>query len=334
MATMKAARFTEFSSDFSTLKLVVVPRPIAAPGFVIVKIVAAAANPVDCTVVAGYLEGTWNTPFPFVAGYDFSGTVAEVGDGVEGFAEGDDVFAVNWGTDHRGHGAGTAQEPVGGAFAEYIAIPASKLSKKPAAVSHEQAAAIALVGTTARQALATIGTTPRTTVVILGGSGAVGIVAIQLAKLQGATVITTCSPHTAEFVSTLGADRVIDYTTGPWFEDPELRLTTVDAVFETAGADGTFAGARAVLRQTGAYVSIANTEVGFDPNAHAPLSFASHFGLANDPNVQDELATLLEQGKLTLPIEDQFPFTREGLIALLEKQQRGRSIGKNVVRIA
>jgi NADPH:quinone reductase-like Zn-dependent oxidoreductase len=132
----------------------------------------------------------------------------------------------------------------------------------------------------------------------------------------------------------LGADRIIDYTTGPWFEDPELRSTTVDAVFDAAGADGSFAGARAVLRQTGAYVSIANTEVGFDPNAHAPLSFASHFGLANDPNVQDELATLLEQGKLTLPIEDRFPFTREGLIALLEKQQRGRSIGKNVVRIA
>jgi NADPH2:quinone reductase len=334
MTSMKSAQIAEFRADLMAVELQVAPWPVAVAGTVVVKVVAAAANPVDCAVLAGYLEGTWNTPLPFVVGYDFSGTVVEVGAGVDGFVAGDDVFAVNWGTDHRGHGAGTDGEPVGGAFAEFISISATKLSKKPAGVSHEQAAAVALVGTTAMQALQRIGASSNKTVMVLGGSGAVGIVAVQLAKLQGATVIATCSPRTASFVETLGADRVIDYTTGPWFEDPELLSAKVDAVFDTVGVDGTFAGSKAILRDAGSFLSIANMEVGFDPNAHAPLSFASHFGLANDSKIQDEMASLLEDGKLRLPIDAEFPFTREGVTALLRKQQGGKSIGKNILKIA
>jgi NADPH2:quinone reductase len=329
---MKAAQIAEFSEDLSAVSLHEVPRPAARPGFVVVKVVAAAANVIDCKVMAGYLEGTWNTPLPLVIGYDFSGTVSEVGDGVDGFAAGDDVFAVNWGM--HNHGAGTEDEPVGGAFAEYISIAATKLSDKPTDVSHEQAAAVALVGTTAKQGLDVIGSGAGKSLVIVGGSSAVGIVAIQLAKLQGATVVTTCSPRTLGFVSTLGADRIIDYTTDLWFEDAELLSDKVDAVFDTVGQNGTFADSRAVLNQTGSFVSIANFEVGVDPNAHAPLSFASYYCLANDPEVQDELAALLEQGKLNLPVEDEFPFTKDGIVELLQKQRAGKSIGKNVLKVS
>jgi len=332
MSTMKAAQISEFSGDVAAFSLQDVPRPVARTGFVVVKVVAAAANPVDLKVMAGYLEGTWNTPLPWVIGYDFSGTVTEVGDGVEGFAVGDDVFAVNWG--QHNHGAGTEDEPVGGAFAEFISIAAGKLSKKPADVSHEQAAAVALVGTTAVQGLDAIGSVAGKIVVILGGSGAVGTVAIQLAKLQGATVVTTCSPRTFDFVSTLGADRIIDYTKGQWFEDGELVSTKVDAVFDTVGEDGTFAASKSLLKETGSFVSIANFEVGIDPNAHAPFSFAAHYCLANDPIVQDELVGLLEQGKLKLPVEDVFPFTHEGITDLLQKQGGGKSIGKNVLTVS
>ena len=331
---MKAAQITEFSSDPSAQSIVDIPQPVARPGFVVVKVVAAASNPIDVKVMSGYLEGAWATPLPWVIGYDFSGTVFEVGERVDGFSAGDDVFAVNWGTDHRGHGAGTEEEPVGGAFAEFICIASTKLSKKPAGVAHEHAAAVALVGTTATQALDVIGSGPDKTVVVLGGSSAVGIVAIQLAKLQGATVVTTCSPRTVEFVSTLGADRIIDYTKAQWFEDPELASSRVDAVFDTVGDDGTFAGARTVLAEAGSFVSIANAEVGFDPSAHAPLAFASHYGLANSPTVQDELVALIAQGDLTLPIEDRFDFTMEGVAALLSKQQSGKSVGKNVLEFA
>ena len=81
-------------------------------------------------------------------------------------------------------------------------------------------------------------------------------------------------------------------------------------------------------------MSIANFEVGFDPNAHAPFSFAAYYCLANDPIVQDELAGLLEQGKLKLPVEDVFPFTHEGITDLLQKQVGGKSIGKNVLAVS
>ena len=151
---------------------------------------------------------------------------------------------------------------------------------------------------------------------------------------RGATVVTTCSPRTFEFVSTLGADRIIDYTKAHWYEDAELASSKVDAVFDTVGTDGTFAGAKAVLNEGGSFVSIANTEAGFNPTAHSRLAFARHYGLTNDPGVQNELADLLAQGDLTLPIEDIFDFTTKGVTALLQKQQSGKSVGKNVLEIA
>jgi len=331
MTTMKAAQITEFSDDMYAFTLADLPVPSPPPGFVVVKVAAAAANPVDCKVLGGHVKEAWNCPLPWVAGYDFSGTVAETGDGVDGFGVGDEVFAVNWGTHH--HGAATDEEPAGGGFAEYISLPATKLSNKPAGVTHRDAAAIALVGTTAWQSLDLLGAGSDTTVVILGGSGAVGAAAVQLAKLRGATVITTCSPRTLEFVATLGADRIIDYTTTKWFEDPDLVRTGVDAVFDTVGEEDTFANAKAVLSDTGSFLSIASFEAGVDPAAHAPLAYAARYCLVNDPAVQDELATLIEQGKLSLPVEE-FPFTHDGIGSLLEKQQSGKSIGKNVVMVS
>ena len=297
-----------------------------------VKVVAAAANPVEGKVMGGHVKEAWNCPLPWVLGYDFSGTVSEVGDGVTGIAVGDEVFAVNWG--RNDHGAGSDDEPIGGAFAEYISIPARKLSKKPPGVSHQQAAALALVGTTAKQSLDLIGCGPGKTVLILGGSGAVGAVAVQLAKLRDATVITTCSPRTVDFVATLGADRIIDYTADQWFEDHDLVATRIDAILDTVGEDGTFAASRAVLKDTGAFLSIASFEAGVDPTAHAPLSYAARYCLINSPSDQDELAALVEQGKLDVPIDEEFPFTHEGITELIEKQQSGKSMGKNVLNVS
>jgi NADPH:quinone reductase-like Zn-dependent oxidoreductase len=332
MTTMKATQLTEFSDDPAAYLFHDVERPTAAPGFVVVKVAAAAANPVDWKVTGGYVKEAWNCPLPMIPGYDFSGTVAEVGSGVESFAVGEDVFGVNWGVND--HGTGTPEDPIGGAFAEYIAIPARKLSKKPAGVSHEQAAAVALVGTTAAQSLDLLGCTQGTKIVILGGSGAVGAIAVQLAKLRGAAVTTTCSPRTLEFVATLGADRIIDYTVETWFEDAALAADKVDAVLDTVGTEGTFPGARGVLKETGAFLSIASFEAGVEPDAHAPLTYAARYCLINDPSTQDELVTLLEQGKLKVTVEDEFPFTHAGITALFEKQKAGKSVGKNVVRMS
>merc|ERR1719410_2116227 len=125
---------------------------------VLVKVKAASINPIDYKIIAGYLADMgWPFPTPFTPGYDFSGTIHEVGEDVKDFSVGDDVFACNWGSNKDTHLNSHADEglPIAGAFAEYCLIPESKISKKPEAVSHEEAAAIALVGLTALQSVNT-----------------------------------------------------------------------------------------------------------------------------------------------------------------------------------
>lgn len=326
---MLAAQINRFDPELTNLNIVDVPRPVAGPRDVVVKINVAAANAVDWKVMSGYLEGTWNTPLPWTIGYDFSGVVDHVGDEVTRVCAGEEVFGVNWG--NNGHGSGAIDEPVGGAFAEYIRIPAGKVSKKPVGITHEQAAAIPLVGTTARQALHALGVNDGKRLVVLGGSGAVGIVAIQLAKLAGADVVATCSPRSFELVASLGADQTIDYTSGDWA--PSIGSVKVDAVLDTVGIDGTLAEAKSVLVDGGTFASIVNLEAGFDPTAHTPLSFASFFGLANNTTDQDALAALVDAGELILPVNARFSFTHDGVRAILETQQAGRSVGKNLLTI-
>jgi len=135
-------------------------------------------------------------------------------------------------------------------------------------------------------------------------------------------------------VATLGANRIIDYTKGDWFGDDSLLRNEVDAVFDAVGQDGTFAAAKMVLRDGGSFISIANREVGFEPKAHAPLSFASYFGLANDPGLQADLAGLLVDGKLVLTIDEAFPFTDAGIANLFEKQRGAKSVGKNILEVS
>ena len=180
------------------------------------------------------------------------------------------VFGVNWGKGSHHEGS----HPIAGAFAEYIVVPAARVSKMPN-ISYNQAAAISLVGLTASQSLDVldIGQTSKR-VLILGGAGAVGMVAVGLAKLRGAWVATTCSDRTIEEVKKLGADKIINYREKKWWEDEELK--NIDAIFDTVGEDDTFKHAQTILKKDGYFTSIASFEVGVDPAAHAPLKFARY----------------------------------------------------------
>lgn len=327
---MQAAQYSDNSSDLSTLRIVEAPKPVPRAGEALVKVKAAAVNPIDSKVMQGHLKGAgWAMPLPFTMGYDFAGTIEAVGEGVEGFASGEDVFAVNWGA-HKHDAEG---EPVGGAFAEFISIPVKKLSKKPAGLSFELAAAVALVGTTAHQILFDCARVESgSKVLILGGSSAVGSIAIQLAKARGAWVATTCSSRTLDYTSQFGADKVINYREHKWEEDESLR--DLDAVIDTVGEEGGFGKAQSngVMKSTGSFVSIASFDAGFDPSAHAPLKFAAFYCLANSPSVQDELAKMLISGSLKLNIDKEFDFTEEGVRESIKYQNSGASCGKNVLR--
>lgn len=310
-----------------------ISKPVPADGEVLVRLCAASINPVDVYVVGGHLASAgWAQPTPFTPGYDLAGVVEKVGTSVDQFMEGDEVYGVNWALD-VGQAQGKHDDEsalVGGAFAQFIRIPACKLSKKPKDVSFQSAAAVALVGTTALQGLRNIDALkPQKKVLVLGGASSVGYTAIQIAKANGAEVVATSSARTMEYVKKAGADQIINYTEEKWEEN--ASLLGFDAVFDTVGEKDGFLRAKRILKDDGSFVSIANFDAGFDPSAHAPLKYAAWYCLKNNVFDQDYLMALMLEGKLQLPVEECFPFSMDGIQQAFAKQAGGKSMGKNII---
>jgi len=217
---MTAVLIRQFGGP-DVLRVEETPRPVPGPGELLVAVHAAAVNPVDTSVRAGHAQDIANARLPYIPGYDLSGVVVEVGEGTTRFSPGDEVLAML----HLGRG---------GAYAEYAVVKDAEAAAKPASVSHSEAASLPLVALTAWQALfQTADLQPGETVLIHAGAGGVGSVAIQLAKWRGATVIATASERNHEFLRSLGADVVLDYTTQP-FEDV---ARDVDVVLDPIGGD-------------------------------------------------------------------------------------------------
>src|SRR6266511_5535794 len=214
---MKAA-FIERHGGSEVLKYGDLPDPTAAPGEVVIDIVAASVNGADWKVRAGDYK---QSKFPYVLGRDFSGVISAVGAGVQDLRLGDAVFGV----------CEAGQE---GAYAEKIAVKAVIVAKKPSGLSHVNAAALALTGLTALSAIEdTLKLRRGETILVQGGAGGVAGFAIQLAKHIGARVITTTSTANRDYVRGLGADEIIDYNTQDFTE----VVANCDAVFDTVGGD-------------------------------------------------------------------------------------------------
>jgi len=214
---MKAAYIEKFGGP-EVLKYGDLPDPIAGAGQVVVDTVAASVNGADPKVAAGdYKQAT----FPVILGRDFSGVISALGAGVQDLKIGDEVFGV-------------LEAGRDGTYCEKIAVGAAIVAKKPAEMSHVDAAALALIGLTALRSVEdTLKLKSGETILIQGGAGGVAGFAIQLAKHIGARVITTTSTGNRGFVRDLGADEVIDYKT----TDFTKVVKNCDAVFDTVGGD-------------------------------------------------------------------------------------------------
>jgi NADPH:quinone reductase-like Zn-dependent oxidoreductase len=224
------------------------PNPKAGPGEVVVDIHAATVNGADYKVRRGGGRYTL-TKFPHILGRDFSGVVSEVGAGVGDFKVGDAVFGVT-------------DVGLEGAYAEKIATKAAIIAKKPATLSHVEAAALGLISLTALISVEdTLKLKKGQTILIQGGAGGVAGFAVQLAKHIGATVVSTASAGNIDYVRGLGADRVIDYNK----EDFAKIGPVCDAVFDTVGGN-VRAGCYAVLKPGGKLGWIAPAPEGFEPN--------------------------------------------------------------------
>lgn len=217
---MKAMIFDSFGGP-EVLRMADVADPVAGADEIVVDVVAASVNPADGKVRQGMGYGVDKITFPYCLGRDFSGTVREAGGEVTDFKAGDAVFGV-------------LDAGIEGTNAEALTIKAALAAAKPAAMSHIEAAALALGGLTALVSLEdTAKLKSGERILIHGGAGGVGGYAVQFARHVGAEVTVTASARNHAYVTGLGADRVIDYNE----EDFTAILSELDVVFDLIGGE-------------------------------------------------------------------------------------------------
>jgi NADPH:quinone reductase-like Zn-dependent oxidoreductase len=322
-AAMKAIVYRCYGPP-DVVKLEEVAKPTAADGRVLIRVHAAAVNPLDWHYMRGkpYVMrpmAGFGAPEDIRLGVDFAGTVEAVGRSVTRFKPGDEVFG---GAD--------------GAFAQYVtARENGSLALKPANLTFEQAAAVPVAAITALQALRDKGhVQPGQKVLINGASGGVGTFAVQLAKAFGADVTAVCSTRNVALVQSLGADHVIDYTR----EDFTQGTQRYDLIIDIVGTHS-LSAYRRVLNPQGALVMVGGPNEGvwigpLSASVKAMLlsPFVSQkmiFMLAH-LNEQDleTLRDLMQAGKLTPVIDRRYPLgeTAEALRYLEQGHARGKVI--------
>jgi len=305
---MHAVRFHDYGPP-SVLVVETVVRPEPKEGEVLLRVRAAGVNAIDWKFRAGYLKDFMPLELPHILGFDVAGTVEAVGAGVSDFAPGDEVF---------GRGAGT--------YAEYAVAPVASLARKPANLSFDEAATLAVGGITAWVGLFdTASLEAGQRLLVQGGAGGVGGLAVQLARWKGAPVIATTSTGNVDYVRSLGADEVIDYTTTT-FEDAG---DDVDVVLDTVGGKVTDRSWK-VLKPGGILVVVAGMPEPEKAAAHGVRTSGVQSPQDSRPVLQ-ELATLIEAGSLVAQVGQVFPLSDAAAAHAVAETGHGR--GRIVLRI-
>ncbi|PNG19037.1 NADP-dependent oxidoreductase [Streptomyces cahuitamycinicus] len=307
---MKAISYSRYGGP-EVLAFGEVRDPKVGPDAVLVKVRAAAVNPVDWKAREGYLDGILAPVFPVVPGWDVSGVVVRPGVAVSEFDAGDEVI-------------GYVREDFlsRGTFAEYVAAPLRTLARKPRNLSFEEAAGLPLVGLTAYQVLIEVLQVKRgETVLVHAAAGGVGSIAVQLGVHLGARVIGTASESNHDFVRGLGGEPVV-YGEGLGERVRGLAPEGVDAVFDTVGGDALKVSAN-LLAPEGRLVSIADNDV---------VAYGGRYYFVR-PDARDlqRLADLAEQGVVSVHVDETFPLERAADAHRLN--QEGRTRGKIVVTV-
>jgi NADPH:quinone reductase-like Zn-dependent oxidoreductase len=305
---MKAVIINEYG-DESVLNLVDVERPEPKNDEILVKVHAAAVNPVDWKIRDG-LGKMFGLQPPMILGCEIAGTIEKIGNDVENFKIGDAVYGYI--------GSHT------GGYAEYAIAKADEIVIKPESLDFENAAAIAVATLTSQQAIfdfANLDSGQR--ILITGASGGVGSIAVQLAKAKGAFVIGTASGKNKEFVSSLGTDEFIDYTQNKF----EEIIKDVDIVLDTVGGD-TLERAFQTLKKGGFLVTTVQP-----PSEEKAKEFGIKVAMvAALPNVKQlaETNRLIDAGQLKTQVANIFPLAEVKKAHQLSKS--GRTRGKIILK--
>jgi len=283
---MKAVRFDEYGG-VDVLKVADVPKPEPGPGQVLVQVKAAGINPGEAKIRDGLLHSRWPSTFPSGEGSDLAGVVAATGPGVTRWSAGDEVIGY---TDNRA------------SQAEYVVVEEQNLTAKPAGLPWEVAGALFVAGATAYAAVRAVTLTEGDTVVVTGAAGGVGSIAVQLAGLAGATVIGLASEVQHEWLTDHG---VIPVVYGDGVTDRIRQLTgKVDAFIDTVGGDYV-----ELALSLGVEPSRVDTIANFDAVAKYGVKAEGNAAGAS-ASVLAELAGLIVDGKLEIPIAGTFPLSQ------------------------
>ncbi len=272
---MKAVRLLEYGGQ---LVLDDVPMPTIARDEILVKIRSTAVNHLDLVEASGTVRQILPIDLPWIPGHEFSGVVEQIGGDVKACAPGDAVFGTTTGM---------------GAYAEYLAVKASAIARKPPNLSFEEAASVPVAAQTAWEGIFTHGCLEKGhTILIHGGAGAVGAYAVQLASHAGAIVIATAGGGDEAYLHSIGASQVIDYRTAQ-FE--KVLREKVDAVFDLIGGE-TQKRSFLVLKE-GGYLVAATQPVSQEEVAKHRVT-GTMMRLAPSGEVLGKIARLLEEGTI------------------------------------
>jgi NADPH:quinone reductase-like Zn-dependent oxidoreductase len=282
---MRSIRQQAFGGP-EVLELTEVGRPVPLPTEMLVRVRAVGVNPVEAVIRSGQFPLLGQPPF--VLGWDVCGVVEEVEPGVTRFQPGDEVYGMPF------------FPRAASAYAEYVAAPSRQLARKPAGLSHAEAAALPLAGLTGvagpgghrSRGGGPAGADPQ-------GRGGVGHLAVQIAKARGAHVIGTASAAKHDLVASLGADELIDYRA----TDFAAHIDRIDVVLDTIG-DDIARRSIDVLHPGGLLVTIVGRR-DVDLAARTRTAGRRFAGLSVEPDYPalEALADLAESGKLRVHLQ-------------------------------
>lgn len=292
---MKAIAYQKFGG-IDVLQTIEEPKPSIQSNQLIVKVKAVSINPLDWKIRKGEMKLMSGSTFPKHTGTDFAGIVEKVGTAVSQFKKGDEVFGV------------VANPMKEGALAEYIAISASSVWKKPANLKFTQAASVPLVGAAAVEVLQKMGNIhAHTQILVNGATGGLGMILLQSLKQRGANVTAVASTKSVEVAKKWGANMVHDYT-----KENVLSLKSrYDIVIDLSGKMG-YTNARQIMKSKALFLNLTPKPIEI-PTALVKNLFTSkkHMVILSKPSAKnmDFLSAAISNG-LQIEVSNVFQFAQ------------------------
>jgi NADPH:quinone reductase-like Zn-dependent oxidoreductase len=290
------------------------PEPKPSEGQVLVEVYAAALNPIDNAIMAGYLKDRVPLDFPVTLGGDLSGVIIRKGEGVSDFKEGDKVY-----------GQAILLNGGSGSLAQFTVANITNIAHQPKSIGTDEAASLPLAGVSALQGLEeNIKLKKGQKILIHGGAGGIGSIAVQIARHLGAYTAATVSKDDKDYVKKLGADEVIDYKN----EEFEEILKDYDAVLDTVGGETTEKSFR-VLKKGGILVSLVTSHVA---EVAKKYDVSAIYQLTNTKTeFLNRLSKLVDEGVVKVQVDKVFPLTQSD--EAFKHLTEGHPRGKVVVRV-